>query len=148
MKTVFIRNLITSLIISIVATVISTQLLNANNISSDTGLITLAVLFFAVSLGSLLAAPNKETDKSVVPAQNSNENITNSDKNRESGTVKWFNTSKGFGFITRDSGDDVFVHFRSIRGQGHRTLFEGQRVEFNITEGDKGLQAEDVAIAS
>ncbi|HED34473.1 MAG TPA: cold shock domain-containing protein [Gammaproteobacteria bacterium] len=67
---------------------------------------------------------------------------------RESGVVKWFNTSKGFGFITRDGGDDVFVHFRSIRGQGHRALFEGQRVEFDITEGDKGLQAEDVAIAS
>ena len=67
---------------------------------------------------------------------------------REIGTVKWFNTNKGFGFITRDNGDDVFVHFRSIRGQGHRTLIEGQRVEFNVTEGDKGLQAEDVAIAS
>ena len=64
------------------------------------------------------------------------------------GTVKWFNTNKGFGFITRDNGDDVFVHFRSIRGQGHRTLIEGQRVEFNVTKGEKGLQAEDVAIAS
>ncbi|MCW9013677.1 MAG: cold-shock protein [Gammaproteobacteria bacterium] len=70
------------------------------------------------------------------------------DNSRETGTVKWFNSNKGFGFITRDNGDDVFVHFRSIRGQGHRTLIEGQRVEFSVTEGEKGLQAEDVAIAS
>ncbi|KJH80803.1 cold-shock protein [Stutzerimonas stutzeri] len=63
---------------------------------------------------------------------------------RETGTVKWFNTSKGFGFISRDSGDDVFVHFRAIRGEGHRVLVEGQRVEFAIMMRDKGLQAEDV----
>jgi cold shock protein len=63
---------------------------------------------------------------------------------RELGKVKWFNASKGFGFITRDSGDDVFVHFRSIRGEGHRILRDGQRVEFSVSEGDKGLQADDV----
>lgn len=66
---------------------------------------------------------------------------------RETGNVKWFNASKGFGFITRDRGDDVFVHFRSIRGQGHRVLHDGQRVEFVVSKGNKGLQAEDVAIA-
>jgi CspA family cold shock protein len=66
---------------------------------------------------------------------------------REAGNVKWFNANKGFGFITRDNGDDVFVHFRSIRGDGHRVLKDGQRVEFEVTEGDKGLQAEDVAAA-
>ena len=69
------------------------------------------------------------------------------DEARESGTVKWFNSSKGFGFITSDTGDDVFVHFRSIRGEGHRVLYDGQRVEFLVSEGDKGLQAEDVAVA-
>jgi len=68
------------------------------------------------------------------------------DPNRESGTVKWFNVTKGFGFVTRDQGDDVFVHFRSIRGKGHRSLLEGQRVRFSVTESDKGLQAEDVSI--
>lgn len=67
---------------------------------------------------------------------------------RESGSVKWFNANKGFGFITRDSGDDVFVHFRSIRGKGHRVLHDGQRVEFAVSEGDKGLQADDVAASS
>lgn len=66
---------------------------------------------------------------------------------RETGTVKWFNTSKGFGFISRDTGDDIFVHFRAIRGEGHRVLVEGQRVEFTVMDRDKGLQAEDVIAA-
>jgi CspA family cold shock protein len=63
---------------------------------------------------------------------------------KETGSVKWFSPSKGFGFITRDNGEDIFVHFRSITGNGHRILREGQRVEFEVTEGSKGLQAEDV----
>lgn len=67
--------------------------------------------------------------------------------NRETGTVKWFNTSKGFGFISRDMGEDIFVHFRAIRGEGHRVLVEGQRVEFSVMQRDKGLQAEDVTAA-
>lgn len=64
---------------------------------------------------------------------------------REIGTVKWFNDAKGYGFIQRDGGADVFVHFRAIRGEGHRTLVEGQQVEFAVVDGQKGLQAEDVA---
>jgi CspA family cold shock protein len=63
---------------------------------------------------------------------------------KELGSVKWFSASKGFGFITRDNGEDIFVHFRSIHGSGHRVLHEGQRVEFAVSEGSKGLQAEDV----
>ncbi len=67
---------------------------------------------------------------------------------REQGVVKWFNYTKGFGFITRDSGDDIFVHFRSIRGEGEgkRGLREGQRVEFSVSKGEKGFQADDVMI--
>lgn len=65
---------------------------------------------------------------------------------REEGIVKWFNVSKGFGFVTRDNGEDVFVHFRSIRGRGHRSLQEGQRVKFGVVESTKGLQAEDVTV--
>ncbi|MEW6463089.1 MAG: cold-shock protein [Pseudomonadota bacterium] len=71
-----------------------------------------------------------------------------SQEDRETGTVKWFNTSKGFGFISRDSGEDIFVHFRAIRGEGHRVLIEGQRVEFSVMQRDKGLQAEDVIAAA
>ena len=62
------------------------------------------------------------------------------------GTVKWFNGSKGFGFIEREDGDDVFVHFTAIMADGYRTLEEGQRVEFEIEQGPKGLQAANVTI--
>lgn len=65
---------------------------------------------------------------------------------RENGTVKWFNNSKGYGFISRDQGGDVFVHFRAIRGDGYRSLEEGARVEYVVSQGQKGLQAEDVAL--
>ncbi len=63
---------------------------------------------------------------------------------REQGIVKWFNDAKGFGFIQRASGEDVFVHFRAIQDEGYRSLKEGQQVEFVVTEGEKGLQAEEV----
>ena len=63
---------------------------------------------------------------------------------REVGTVKWFNDSKGFGFITRSNGTDIFVHFTSIRGEGYRSLEDGHQVEFEVVQGDKGLQAQDV----
>ena len=66
---------------------------------------------------------------------------------RQVGTVKWFNDAKGFGFISRESGPDVFVHFRAITGSGFRTLQEGQRVSFEVTQGQKGLQAENVSAA-
>lgn len=65
---------------------------------------------------------------------------------REIGVVKWFNVNKGYGFITRDSGEDVFVHFRAIRGKGHRTLAEGQRVRYHSVRNERGLQAEDVTV--
>ncbi len=65
---------------------------------------------------------------------------------RETGTVKWFNDSKGFGFIEREGGEDVFVHFSSIRGDGYKTLNDGQKVEFTVGEGQKGPQALDVMV--
>ena len=65
---------------------------------------------------------------------------------KERGTVKWFNNDKGFGFIKRDNGPDVFVHYRAIKSEGYRSLQEGQQVEFNVTQGPKGPQAEDVTV--
>jgi CspA family cold shock protein len=62
----------------------------------------------------------------------------------EQGTVKWFNAAKGFGFIARQNGEDVFVHFSAIQTDGYRSLQEGQAVEFTVTKGAKGLQAENV----
>ena len=63
---------------------------------------------------------------------------------KEQGTVKWFNASKGYGFIQRQSGEDVFVHFSAIQAEGYKSLNEGQAVEFEVRTGTKGLQAENV----
>jgi len=63
---------------------------------------------------------------------------------RKQGTVKWFNGTKGFGFITQENGDDVFVHFQSIVGDGYKSLDEGDKVEFTLTQGAKGPQASEV----
>jgi CspA family cold shock protein len=67
---------------------------------------------------------------------------------RETGTVKWFNATKGYGFIQRAEGKDVFVHFSAINTSGYRTLEEGQQVEFEVIQGEKGPQAQEVTILS
>jgi CspA family cold shock protein len=100
-------------------------------------LFSLVIIAAAVALH--LATNTRFSTRSITSTQDLGD--------RETGTVKWFNTSKGFGFISRDSGDDIFVHFRAIRGEGHRVLVEGQRVEFAVMQRDKGLQAEDVIAA-
>ncbi len=66
--------------------------------------------------------------------------------NTTTGTVKWFDESKGFGFIEQKSGADVFAHFSAISGSGFKSLTEGQSVEFNVTQGQKGLQAENIVV--
>lgn len=104
----------------------------------DNALLSLLILL-AAALLHLALNLRKVSTKSAPLSQDLSD--------RETGTVKWFNTSKGFGFISRDSGDDIFVHFRAIRGEGHRVLVEGQRVEFTVMDREKGLQAEDVIAA-
>jgi len=66
---------------------------------------------------------------------------------KETGTVKWFNAAKGYGFLARENGEDVFVHFSAIEATGYRTLDEGARVQFVVKQGPKGLQAEQVSLA-
>ena len=66
----------------------------------------------------------------------------------EKGLVRWFNNKKGYGFISRDDGNDVFVHFSAIKKDGFKVLYEGDQVEFEVTEGPKGLQATDVVVVS
>jgi len=114
---------------------------------------TLATLLLAV-VAVLLHLASLQTQAGSRPQANSHRRsgapsageTAGTEGPRETGTVKWFNTSKGFGFISRESGEDVFVHFRAIRGEGHRILIEGQRVDFTIVLRDKGPQAEDVVI--
>ena len=67
---------------------------------------------------------------------------------RQTGTVKWFNDAKGFGFISREGGEDLFVHFRSIQGSGFKTLLENQKVEYEVTQGQKGPQASNIRVLS
>ena len=69
-----------------------------------------------------------------------------SNMSKTKGVIKWFNETKGFGFIKQEEGPDVFVHFSAIEGEGFKTLPEGQEVEFNVTEGQKGPQAENVSL--
>ena len=97
-----------------------------NSISTFTELLIIIVAIFA---GGFLKSSASVTASST----------------KETGTVKWFNVKKGYGFITRDQGDDVFVHFRNIEGDGRRSISEGQRVTFIVVPGDKGLQADRVA---
>lgn len=104
--------------------------------------VILALLVFAVSMVSALLADSDAVPMSRMTSGTAFE--ADVEDGRERGVVKWFNVKKGFGFITWDAGEDVFVHFRSIRGQGHRSLTEGQRVKFTVVQGDKGPQAEDV----
>ncbi|MCK5666379.1 MAG: cold-shock protein [Thiotrichaceae bacterium] len=99
-----------------------------------------AISFISILIASILAAKTSSSKSSY-----SSDVVITGDQER--GTVKWFNAAKGFGFITRESGEDVFVHFRSIQGKGHRSLGEGQAVIFSVAEGDKGLQAVDVQSA-
>lgn len=96
--------------------------------STPRDLVELVILIAAVLAGAMLTAPGGSVEEA----------------DEETGTVKWFNVKKGYGFITRDQGDDVFVHYRNIQGQGRRSISEGQRVRFVVVEGEKGLQADEV----
>ncbi len=97
-------------------------------------------------LGCELKAQLANRVPAAKPAAKPAKAARNKGEKRESGTVKWFNTNKGFGFISRDSGSDIFVHFRAIQGDGQRFLQEGQRVSYVVAEREKGLQAEQVEI--
>ena len=142
----FIKILLISLIVSVIASVISIQPHAAASISESFALLMTAAnaKIWAVSFISIFIASVLSVKLSASKSSSSNTVIS---ADQERGTVKWFNAAKGFGFITRENGEDVFVHFRSIQGKGHRSLGEGQAVIFSVTEGDKGLQAVDVTSA-
>ena len=142
-RTLFVYSFIISLIAALALPFILDEILHGSGIV-DTQFELVAGVAFAMFWVATLATGVKFIATGVEDDAQWDE--MDDDPNRESGTVKWFNVTKGFGFVTRDQGDDVFVHFRSIRGKGHRSLLEGQRVRFSVTESDKGIQAEDVSI--
>jgi CspA family cold shock protein len=147
----FIKILTISIIVSSLATLATIQALATTNTSLGESLPLLlsanyvklwAIFFISIFIAAFVAV--KTSPSRSASSKKSNVEITS---DQERGTVKWFNAAKGFGFITRENGEDVFVHFRSIQGKGHRSLGEGQAVIFSVTEGDKGLQAVDVTSA-
>lgn len=130
-----IKNLIISILIGIIGFVLVDYFYsNAFSVPDATDISPLLVIIAAVFAGTLLAGAGRVTEGVEYDM----------DDERELGTVKWFNVKKGYGFITRDQGDDVFVHYRNIKGQGRRAISEGQRVEFCVISSEKGLQADEV----
>jgi len=139
--------LIISLVIAIVASTVTTLLQDG----SIPDLLLLAAFSVATVATALIVSPSASTSTSrntSAPASADSKKparrTASDDSAREQGQVKWFNVSKGFGFITKDDGEEIFVHFRSIRGEGRRSLRDGQRVSFVVAQSDKGPQAEDV----
>ena len=150
------KTMLLGVIYSAAAAVVATVALpKLAGLQSESVMAAAAVVFVLSLISSLLTGASSGSAASASSSGSNRrsggaEVISASEANddREGGVVKWFNVTKGFGFITRDQGDDVFVHFRSIRGTGHRSLTEGQRVKFEVVESDKGLQAEDVSIVA
>lgn len=150
-------NLLVGVIVAGLATVL-TQWLEFNSQDSMplffayAGATLCTALLIYLMQGSWLSSGNQRSNASSSSEQ-PNAKTSRSPKSaeheqREVGSVKWFNVSKGYGFITKDDGEEIFVHFRSIKGGGRRGLKDGQRVSFVVVQSEKGPQAEDVERAS
>ncbi len=138
------KNIIISIVIGILA-FIAIGFVNKQSLvlpNNPQLIIDLLIIILAIFAGSLLTRGQSVSDSDYSDDSYSTSGSGSSD--HETGTVKWFNVKKGYGFITRDQGDDVFVHYRNIEGGGRRGVNEGQRVSFVVIDGDKGLQADEV----
>lgn len=157
-KYVVFRSLIISLLLSFPAAALSIWWLHPITSLSDLNLYLSSTLlfFFSIFGGNLLSlwlSPSRfyrrrflQQQANQAAAVTATEPDAEEDANKERGTVKWFDTNKGYGFIQGEDGQDIFVHFRAIRSKGHKSLSEGQKVRFRITQGNKGPQADDVTI--
>jgi cold shock protein len=137
--------LFSRLIVSLVIAAITATLTNALLINGGVNqlLLLLITFFIATAATALIVGRSAGTNASVIETRPNKQPAPDATA-REHGTVKWFNVSKGFGFIVKDDGEEIFVHFRSIRGEGRRSLRDGQSVSFIVAQSDKGPQAEDV----
>ena len=135
-----ITKLIISLVIAAIATVLTSVLLAVGPV--DKQVLLLGIFFIATATTALLVG--RGSTSHTREAQTITSKQASGGAPREHGTVKWFNVSKGFGFIVKGDGEEIFVHFRSIRGEGRRGLRDGQAVSFVVAQSDKGPQAEDV----
>ena len=136
LMTVFYRLLLSAVLTAAVPATLSLSGLGGSEISPNAALV--AILFIAITIGVFISPAI------TAGGRNSKPKPKKAAAGREQGIVKWFNVSKGYGFVTRASGEEIFVHFRSIRGKGRKVLREGQKIEFTVTQGEKGPQAEDI----
>ncbi len=136
--------LVKNIVISFVAVAVIAAAWQVLGVDNYVGV--LGVAFIAVLVSTFAAGSGSAPAVYAADASDDELYVDDNAEGRELGTVKFFNVKEGWGFITRSDGDDVFVHFRNIRGRGHRSLNEGQQVTFSVGTTDKGLQAEDVAI--
>ncbi len=115
-------------------------------LKSDEGIQFYIVAFVLFVVSSVMANMFFSSESTASFSEQDDSDDESGPEGKERGTVKWFNVNKGFGFITTEAGDDIFVHFRSIRGRGRRSLRQGQSVRFDISRGDKGMQADNVSV--
>lgn len=135
--------LVISLVITAIAATLTSMMLEGHTIQFLHLPLTIA-FFAATAATAIIVGSMSATAASSVGDDETAAQAPTADGPRETGTVKWFNVSKGFGFIIRENGEEIFVHFRSIRGEGRRSLRDGQKVTFVVAQSDKGPQAEDV----
>jgi len=136
-------SLIVKLLISLLIAAIAATLTSV--IQTGAPFQPLLLIAFAIVAVAATLLGNARGGPHGVQMERASEEPDTASGDREFGKVKWFNVSKGFGFIIKDDGDEIFVHFRSIRDGGRRGLRDGQRVSFVVADSDKGPQAEDVA---
>ena len=134
---------ILALVLFVALAFFESQSLQLPSTTNDWG--KLAILFLGVLVATLLGGSNNSVSDEIDDDDIVEDDDEDDDADYETGTVKWFNTKKGYGFITRENGEDLFVHFRNIKGRGRRSLNDGESVTFVVIEGDKGLQADRVS---
>jgi len=134
---------ILALVLFVALAFFESQSLQLPSTTNDCG--KLAILFLGVLVATLLGGSNNSVSDEIDDDDLVEDDDEDDDADYETGTVKWFNTKKGYGFITRENGEDLFVHFRNIKGRGRRSLNDGESVTFVVIEGDKGLQADRVS---